>query len=139
MQGLDAIQSMIIAILDENGESDSVSAHEHFTCGSCAELAEAVSALLPKSRIVEIRVHIGPVVSQLVHAGVEFEGMVVDIDGVTDIGDWLRRWAGRWHEPMLSYRRRTPDRLAFWSETNAMAAKEVAALLVDACSLRLAA
>ncbi|NTF17101.1 hypothetical protein G6L37_01485 [Agrobacterium rubi] len=99
---LEAIQSIRIRDITD-GVAQSMSTHEYFTCGRCWELAEALHELAPQSRIIEIRVSNG-CWSMLVHAGIEIDGKVIDIEGCHDALTWISRWSAPWEDAAVSYR-----------------------------------
>lgn len=103
--------------------------HEYFTCGRCWELSEAVSEIVDRSQIIEIRVSNGAW-NMLVHAGVEIEGNVIDIEGRHKKAEWLARWSAPWEAPVVSYRRGRGERLGFETRRTMTIARHVAGLLV---------
>ncbi len=104
--------------------------HEYFTCGRCWELSEAVSEIVDHSQIIEIRVSNGSW-NMLVHAGVEIDGNVIDIEGQHQRADWLARWSAPWETPSISYRRARGERLGFETRRSMTIARHVAGLLVN--------
>lgn len=136
---LESIQTTVLEVEDADGVNDSISAHRHFTCGSCAELADALCAVVPGSRVAELRIRIGESISQLIHAGLVVGEFILDIDGLSDPEEWTARWSQQWDGAELSYRRRLPDVIAFENASSLTAARSVAAGLSALCLPRLAA
>jgi hypothetical protein len=104
---------------------------EYFTCGRCWELSEAMNEILDQSRIIEIRVSNGAW-NMLVHAGVEVDGNVIDIEGRHRRADWVASWTSSWDAPAISYRRGRGALLGFETKRTMKIARHVAGLLVDA-------
>jgi hypothetical protein len=123
---LESIQTTMFDIEFADGVKDSISAHEHFTCGSCAELADALYAVVPGSRVAELRIRIGDSISQLIHAGLEVGEFILDIEGLSDPAEWIARWSQQWDGAELSYRGRLPDVIAFENASSLSAARTVA-------------
>lgn len=113
-----------------DGVRQIVDIHEYFTCGRCWELSEAMNEILDQSQIIEIRVSNGAW-NMLVHAGVEIDGNVIDIEGRHRKADWLAKWSAPWEAPVISYRRKRGERLGFESRRTMTIARHVAGLLVD--------
>jgi hypothetical protein len=103
---------------------------EYFTCGRCWELAEALNEIAPGSQIIEIRVDNGAW-SMLVHAGIEIDGMIIDIEGRHARSAWLERWTASWEDPVVSYRRSRGEYLGFETPRTMRIARHVAGALFD--------
>ncbi len=125
---LDEIHAIQVSEATE-GVRQVIDIHEYFTCGRCWELSEAVNEILDQSQIIEIRVSNG-VWNRLVHAGVEIDGNVIDIEGRHQRADWLAKWSAPWETPVISYRRKRGERLGFESRRTMTIARHVAGLLI---------
>jgi hypothetical protein len=105
--------------------------HEYFTCGRCWELAEAMVEARPQARIIEIRVSNGSW-NMLVHAGIEHDGQVIDIEGRHELTQWVDRWSANWDSPEVSYRKGRGETLGFENRRTMRFARLAAARLLSA-------
>lgn len=105
------------------------SVHEVYTTRACDELALTLAEVIPGGEIVHVRTFDDDSDGFLVHAGVERDDVVYDIEGAHDFDEWFRRW-GSGLDVDLMYRTPASEQATFASEESRKVAEDVARHLI---------
>ena len=122
---------------DEFGIKVLLSVHEMYTSRACDELAVALCELVEGSSIIQVKTAGEWPGGLLLHAGVQRDDVVYDIEGAHDVDEWIDRW-GRGMDIEVHRFDPSVGQNTFQNETSRKLAIETADLLLDVPELYVA-